>query len=114
MKRLILFELVRMATRNPHSRRKLKWFGIASIGIAVMVLGFGAWATIATANYVFSNASSWAGSVSSQALLQPGCLDKIRASFDPVVWLEQPVADNIREIKEICIRTTTQPKGGDS
>jgi hypothetical protein len=116
MNQSVVQELIKKFSVNHDLKRKIKIFlGVGIVGF-LLVGGLIIWAGLSAVQHVVSIGTN--SNVQEQvrnlkveiptipALAKVGCWDKAKSFISVQVWLEKPVADNIKELKDACSVTT--------
>jgi len=114
MMKLVYYEFFKRLNSAPKFRRRLKIFAAISLVGVVLSGALAIWVGIAAFDYVARTASSITTPqkvadvahtfASGKPLLQPGCLDKTKTMFNLAQWLERPLRQSFREIRDACVK----------
>jgi hypothetical protein len=111
----VVQELLKKVSGNHQLNRKLKIFiSVGFIGF-LLVAGLIIWAGVATVQHVVniganSNVQEQIRNLkveipSIPTLVKVGCWDKVKDLISVQAWLEKSVADNIKDLKYVCLET---------
>lgn len=118
MRRLILFEILRRIGWPPPLARRLKIF--VGIGLFTVFLAGGlvVWGLVAGVRHIAGVGQSFDVQAKAQAittevrdlpaLIQVGCWQKAQTLLSVSVWLEKPIADNLKNLKTACLKNQNQ------
>jgi hypothetical protein len=111
----VVQELLKKVSGNHQFKRKLKIFlGVGLVGF-LLVGGLILWAGVSAVQRVVSigansNVQEQVWNLKTEipnipSLAKVGCWDKVKGLMSVQVWLEKPVVDNIKYIKDACSET---------
>ncbi len=113
MKKWIIYEILKRAPLSLKRSRNLKIFATIAIVGVILSATLMVWATFTTISFLTKTAGSLNVSekieqvtetlTEKQSLLQPGCLNKVHSMLNLAQWLERPLQQNTRELKEACL-----------
>ncbi len=113
MNQSVAQDFLRKLSENHNLKRKIKIFlGVGLVGF-LLVGGLIIWAGVATVQHVVSigansNVTEQVRNLKAEipkipTLAKVGCWDQVTSLMNVKVWLEKPVADNIKSLEDACL-----------
>lgn len=120
MKKIFFHLLLHRAGASPRLKRRIKIFAALSLVGVFLAGGLAIWAGVAAFDYAAGAARSAHTAIISsqdlqsagkklageQPLLRPGCLARAQGMLNLSHWLEKPLQQSYRELRQACLEGT--------